>query len=70
MYKLISSPIDTNNAEVGLYPINCTWTDTYTGQSASEILLLDILPTWEYIAGVREGWIVEVELDDFFAFFQ
>ena len=38
----------------------------HTGQSASEILLIDILPTWEYAAGVREGWIKEVTLDEFF----
>ena len=23
------------------------------------------MPTWEYYAGVREGWIVEVSLDAF-----
>ena len=26
---------------------------------------MDIMPTWEYYAGVREGWIVEVSLDAF-----
>ena len=63
MFKLVSDVIDPNNAEVGLYPVTCTWTDMNTGQSVSEILLLDIMPTWEYAAGVREGWIKEVTLD-------
>ena len=46
-----------------MFEVECTWTDTDTNQSVSDTLLIDIMPTWEYAAGVREGWIVEVTLD-------
>ena len=64
MYRLLSEPlIDNWNAQTGMYEVEVAWTDTDTDQSVSDTLLLDIMPTWEYAAGVREGWIVEVTLE-------